>query len=380
MKNKIKYAILFIIILIIGIISINLYQPNKEQPLKGKIEVLAYDGTYDYLTKSAEKFMNLNPKTTVEIKKIYSRNEIPEEIDDKKNKVTYIAQMNRSDFDILDFEKENYLEGQQDILNTYSKNFAQYRIEQTKYDDIFIGIPFTSRPLALYIREDMLKEYGYSTGQMNTWSDVIKIGKDINEKSNGQVRIINATGQDYDDLVSLLVMQYMNKNLSNEEMKTQIQKMIDDLSSNNILNFTEGGEFLGRISSVNAIKEIAAIDVKCEWTIENVPSLSPGASKFFGAEGDNLVVLNNVEDNRKLVEKFITYIITNNSDAITDVTEGKFFSSYLYTYKNKDIEVTPNNFVGNSPIVVLDNIEEKALPINDYSKYLKIKDNILNEK
>ena len=116
MKNKIKYAILFIIILIIGIISINLYQPNKEQPLKGKIEVLAYDGTYDYLTKSAEKFMNLNPKTTVEIKKIYSRNEIPEEIDDKKNKVTYIAQMNRSDFDILDFEKENYLEGQQDIL------------------------------------------------------------------------------------------------------------------------------------------------------------------------------------------------------------------------------------------------------------------------
>lgn len=376
MKNKIKYAVFFMIILVIGIISINLYQPNKEQPLKGRIEVLAYDETYDYLIKCAEKFMNLNPKTTVEIKKIYSRDEILQNINNKNSKVTYIAQMNRSDFNIIGLEKKNYLEGQQDILSTYSKNFSQYRIDQTKYDDIFIGIPFTSRPLALYIREDMLKDYGYSRDQMNTWADVIKIGKDIYEKSDGQVRIINATGQDYDDLLSLLVMQYMNKDLTDEEMETEVRKMIDDLSNNNILNFTDGGEFLARISSINAVKEISAIDIECEWTIENVPSLSPGTSKFFGAEGDNLVVLNDVLDNKKLVEKFITYIITNNSDAITDVVSGKFFSSYLYTYKNKDIEVKPDNFVGNSPIVVLDNIEEKTPSINDYSRYLKIKESI----
>ena len=377
MKNKIKYAIIFMVILGIGIISINLYQPNKEQPLRGNIEVIAYDNSYDYLVKCAEKFMELNEKTSVSVKKIYNSDEILENLNSKNNKITYIAQMNRIDFNTLGLEKYNYLEGQQDILNTYSKNFAQYRLGQIKYDDIFIGIPFISRPLALYVRDDMIEEYGYHRDEMNTWEDVIRIGKDIYEKSNGQVRIINATGQDYDDLVSLLIMQYMNEDSKEEQIKSQVNNMIDELKNNNILNLNDGGEFLGRISSINALKEIISIDIDCKWSVENVPAISPGASKFFGAEGDNLVVLNDIEDNKRLVEKFITYIITNNSDAVTYVSQGDFFSSYLYTYKNKDIEFIPNNFIGSSPLVVLSNIEEKALPVNDYSKYIKIKDSMI---
>ena len=91
--------------------------------------------------------------------------------------MTSIAQINRMDFDILGLKKSNYLEEQQNILNTYSKNFSTYRLQQTEYDDISVGIPFTSRPLALYIREDMLEEYGYNRDEMNTWDDVIRIGK-----------------------------------------------------------------------------------------------------------------------------------------------------------------------------------------------------------
>ena len=192
MKNKIKYGIAFMIILLIGIISINIYQPNKEQTLRGKIEIIAYDDVYDYLVECADKFMELNDKTTVTVKKIYSSDEILQELNNKDNsRVTSIAQINRMDFDILGLKKSNYLEEQQNILNTYSKNFSTYRLQQTEYDDISVGIPFTSRPLALYIREDMLEEYGYNRDEMNTWDDVIRIGKDIFEKSNGNVRIIN---------------------------------------------------------------------------------------------------------------------------------------------------------------------------------------------
>lgn len=378
MKKKIKYGIIFILILLIGIISINLYQPDKEQTLKGKIEIIAYDDSYNYLVECAEKFMDLNDKTTVTVKKIYSPDEILSEIEQNNNKVTYIAQINRTDFDTLGFERFNYLEEQQNILNTYSKNFAPYRLQQTKYDDVSIGIPFTSRPLALYIREDMLEEYGYNRDEMNTWNDVKNIGIDIYDKSNGKVRIINATVQDYEDLVSLLTMQYMGKDKDDENIKSQVMNMLDDLKNNNVLNMTEGGEFLGRISSINGLKEIIALDADCKWSIENVPCISHGTGKFYGSEGDNLVVLNDVDDNKKLVEKFITYVMTNNSDAVEYVEQGKFFSSYLYTYKNKDIEVEPNNFIGSSPLVVLSNIEEKAIPINDYSQYMNIKNSILN--
>lgn len=378
MKNKIKYGIIFMFILVIGIISINLYNPNKEQTLKGKIEIIAYDNTYDYLVKCANKFMELNNKTNVTVKKIYNKDEILQETNNGNNKVTYIAQVNRIDFETLGLEKSNYLEEQQNMLNTYSKNFSQYRLQQTEYDDVSIGIPFTSRPLALYIREDMLDEYGYDRDEMNTWDDVIKIGKDIYERSNGQVRIINATGQDYDDLVSLLIMQYMGKSNDEEQIKSQVSNMLSELTNNNILNLNDGGEFLGRISSINALKEITAIDVECKWSIENVPSIFHGTSKFFANDGDNLVVLNDIEENKKLVEKFITYVMTNNSDAVDYVVQGDFFSSYLYTYKNNDIEVMPQNFVGISPVVVLNNVEEKSLFIDNYSQYIDIKKSILN--
>lgn len=112
------------IILLIGIISINIYQPNKEQTLRGKIEIIAYDDVYDYLVECADKFMELNDKTTVTVKKIYSSDEILQELNNKDNsRVTSIAQINRMDFDILGLKKSNYLEEQQNILNTYLRIF-----------------------------------------------------------------------------------------------------------------------------------------------------------------------------------------------------------------------------------------------------------------
>ena len=70
MKNKIKYAITFSILLVIGIISINLFQPNKEQQVRGSIELLVNESSYDYLVECANDFMKLNDKTLISIKKL----------------------------------------------------------------------------------------------------------------------------------------------------------------------------------------------------------------------------------------------------------------------------------------------------------------------
>ena len=71
--------------------------------------------------------------------------------------------------------------------------------------------------------------------------------------------------------------------------------------------------------------------------------------------------------------------MTNNPESIEDIAKGKFFSSYLYTYKNKDSEIQANNFVGTSPMIVLSNIEEKTPPISNYEEYIKIKRDLLNK-
>jgi multiple sugar transport system substrate-binding protein len=376
MKNKIKYAIAFSIFLAVGIISINLFQPNKEQQVKGSIELLVNENSYDYLVECANNFMKQNDKTLISVKKLENYNQI---ITDKleennKSKVPNIAQIDRFNFEKLKLDDYEYYNKDDKLLNDYAKNFSEYRITQVKYGDNSIGIPLTSRPLAFYVREDMLKSYGYERDSMNTWDDVIRIGKDIYEKSNGKVKIIDATGQDYEDLLDLLTMEILSDNeKSIEVVKSEVQAMIKKLEDNNILNLQNGGEFLARISSINAMSEIMALNEPCMWSVGNAPSIKPGANKFFASEGDNLLVLNQNNDNDKLIEKFITYVITNNKEAVKYVKEGKFFSSYLYTYNSKEIEEPVKNFVGKNPLVILSNIEAKTPEISDYDKYIKIK-------
>jgi multiple sugar transport system substrate-binding protein len=290
-----------------------------------------------------------------------------------KIKIANVAQIDRFDFDKLKLEDYKDYNKNDKILNDYAKNFAKYRISQVKEGDSSIGIPLTSRPLALYVREDMLQSYGYKRESINTWDDFIRIGKDIYAKSNGTVRILNATGQDYEDLLDLLTMQNLNNEKSVGQIKIDVQNMVDNLKNNNILNLENGGSFLARISSINGMRELMAVEEACEWSVGNVPSIKAGANKFFATEGDNLLVLNQDSDNEKLVEKFITYVITNNDEAMKYVKAGKFFSSYLNTYNSKDIEEQAKNFVGKSPLVILSNIEEKTPELSDYDKYIKVK-------
>lgn len=375
MKNKIKYAIVFSFLLAMGIISINLFQPsNKEQQVKGSIALLVNENSYDYLTECANNFMKLNDKTTISIKKLEDYSQITNKgQENAKIKGPNIAQIDRFNFEKLNLDDYEYYNKDDKLLDNYAKNFSKYRVTQVKYGDNSIGIPLTSRPLAFYVREDMLKEYGYERDSMNTWEDVIRIGKDIYTKSNGKVSIINATGQDYEDLLDLLTMQNLSDDKSVDDIKLEVESMIKKLKDNNILNLRDGEEFLARISSFNAMREIVALEKECQWSAGNVPSIKPGANKFFASEGDNLLVLNQNSDNEKLIEKFITYVITNNKETVKYVKEGKFFSSYLYTYSSKEIEEPVKNFVGQSPLVILSNVEEKVPEVNDYDKYIKIK-------
>lgn len=378
MRNKIKYTIILFVVLAVGIISINLYHPQKEQQVKGHIELVVTDESYDFLTLCANKFMESNSKTTITLSKIDSSSEFESILDNTaKTKLSNIGEIDRFTLENLGIDKLKTYEDENELLNTYEKNFAKYRVNQVKYDGKAIGIPLTSRPLALYIREDMLRQYNYDRGDINTWDDLIKLGKDIFEKSNGTVRILNATGQDYNDLVDLLIMQTMTKDLTEDKVIDNVAAKVDELKNNNILNMYDGGEYLARISSINAMKEIMAIEEDCEWSAGAVPSMHAGTNKFYASDGLNLIILNENADNKNLIDKFITYVMTNTQDSIKFVKDGDFFSSYLYTYKSTEIEEHINNFTGAMPLVVLSNIEEKSLPIDDYDKYIKIKQSLI---
>ena len=379
--KKVRYFIIIIIFIVLSIFLLNnIRSSNKEENIKGNIVIWANEDTYDYLCEYSNLFMESYDKTKIEISLIYSSNykdKILSSINDNSTPDIIQLSTNESRRLIKENDLRKYISEEKGIVDNYSSNFSVARIKEANDKEGLVGVPLTSRPLALYLREDMLAQYGYTYEDINTWDDLKRVGKDILEKTSGEVRILNGVGQDYEDIISLLVMQAMEGSNDKGKIEELVKTKLSEIS--NIMNTKVDGKFLARISSINSMRELTALDVPCEWTVNNAPAKLNGSNKFYVAEGYNLLVLNESEENSDLIKRFLEFLATNTEESIKYVKEGKFFSSYLSTYKNKSIEESIKNFSGKSPLVVMSNIYEKAPEINDYELYLEVKNKILGQ-
>lgn len=378
MKYKTKLVIVIMAIAVMSISIVNIVDFNKEDTVKGTINIWANENSYDYLKETAEKFVEINDKAVVNVVKVNNyeyKNNLQAAIK-SGNLQPDIVQLNSQELRAFEeeYKDSTAIEQNTSIIDNYSSNFSPGRIEEVKKNNKIIGIPFTSRPLVMYLREDMLKLFGYSSENIITWDDLIKMGQDIFVKSSGKIKILNAVGQDDEDLNSLIIMQAMEETDKEEKIKEIVNNKINELVSKNIINKDENGEFLARISSINGMDELKSIEVTCEWTSNNAPAKTPGSNRFYVSEGDNLVVIKEDKKNTTLKDKFIEYISTNGKNDINYVANGKLFLSFLSVYKNKKIEGEVNNFTGKSPLVVMANIAEKSPSIIDYDMYFKICD------
>lgn len=378
--KKVRYVFIILCIVLSIFLLNNIRSSNKEENIKGNIVIWANEDTYEYLCEYANLFMKSYEKTNVEVSLIYSSNykdKILSSIND--NSAPHIIQLSTNDSRRL--IKENnlrkYISEEKGIVESYSSNFSIGRIKEANDKEGLVGVPLTSRPLALYLREDMLAQYGYTYEDINTWDDLKRVGEDILNKTSGEIRILNGVGQDYEDIVSLLVMQAMEESNDKGKIEDMVKTRLSEIS--NIMNTKVDGKFLARISSINSMRELTALDVPCQWTVNNAPAKLNGSNRFYVSEGYNLLVLNESEENSALIKKFLEFLATNTEESIKYVKEGKFFSSYLSTYKNKAIEESIKNFSGKSPLVVMSNIYEKAPEINDYEVYLEVKNKILGQ-
>lgn len=159
----------------------------------------------------ANNFMESNEKVSISVNKIDDYNSLKSSLENDKSNDVKIFEASEYELSKLGLDKFNYYNPDETILSVYSNNFSSYRLKQVKDNNKIIGVPLTSRPLGLYLREDLLEEYGYKSDDFNTWDDVIRIGNDIYNKSNKSVKILNATNQDYYDLLDLLIMQNLDK-------------------------------------------------------------------------------------------------------------------------------------------------------------------------
>lgn len=375
MKIK-RFIICFSVSLVFFMAVFVVFNNDKDTKVTGKITLWTQAENYDHINELAQKFVKSNEKCTVEVVKVDDY-----EFDSKINEG--IASNKIPDIVTLDNEHlnklfENYKDSIQikendKIIEDYSKNFTDRELQEITVDNRILGVPFSSQPLVLYIREDMLKEYGYTSADINTWEDLIKIGKDIFEKSSGKVRVLNATSKDYNYLISLLIMQEMQMHSDAETVRKNVNSLIGQFQANNVLNYDNGAAYLARISSIEGMSEIMQISEKCEWVANNPPANNNGNNKFYISGGNNLVEISNNDGNSKLRETFLRYIVTSNTDLYSRASEGKFFSSFLSAYNKLETETSINNFKYKSPIVVMDNITIKAPKIENYKLYQNLK-------
>lgn len=377
MKGKMKTAGIFIITVIVSLLIINYFSRDRNNTVSGEITIWGDENTYGYINELASDYMKNNKRTKIKVEKVNSKDYFNKIINIKKKDMPNIAQFNSLDMSKL-VSKGIELANEWNLINTYKMNFSNSRLQEVNINGKILGVPFTSRPLVLYLREDVLNKYGYSSEDINTWNDLTKISEDIYKKSKGKYKGLNGTGQDYKDLLTLLIMQNMQYNKDKDKVIKSVNKEIDSLKKDNILTANNDEGYFGKISSIRGMKAIEDLKENCTWTANNPPASEIGLNRFFVAQGENFVVLNSDSDNSKLINSFLEYISNNTKIALKYAIKGEIFPSYIFAYKSKDVEEPINNFKGKSPLVIMSNISKKAPKIEEYNLYKKIEEQLIN--
>ncbi|WP_297630149.1 ABC transporter substrate-binding protein [uncultured Clostridium sp.] len=376
MKEKIKIVVIIAIIIIASVVMINMFEANHGEKISGKLEIWVNSSEYNYINTVAESFKEKHKDVNIDIKEINSKDYYNDVINSVKDKEQPdIAILNSDELYNLVNKEKIYPVDLGGTISTYSMNFGKNRLEQVHFDKKYYGVPLTSSPLVLYARNDLLSQYGISNNDLNTWNDVITVGEKIFKDSNGKVKLLSGIGPDYKKLEELILLENMKKNLTEQEVLNNTNNMLEELKKDNIIALNGNEEYAAKIGSISQMKELQAIKEKCEWTANNPPSLVVGSNKFYEGIGENLVTLK--EENKRLSEAFIAYLSNDTKVSLEYTLSGNMFSSYLYTYKDVQIEDKINNFSGKSPLVIMSNIEKNAPLVENYDVYMEAREKLL---
>lgn len=202
-----KRDIIFLLILLIAITIVSFYLIPMHGEVVGDLVIWTDSNNDEYITKLSKEFMDKNKRVKIKIEKIDSENAYEKISEYKENKRPDIAFADSDYIKYIDDDIEfNY--NNKDLMGLYNNNFTQGRIKQVEKSGSMVAIPFTSNPIALYIREDKLSEYNHSINEITSWETLFSVGIDIYNKSNGEVRIF--TKDDIESLVYVISTAYVN--------------------------------------------------------------------------------------------------------------------------------------------------------------------------
>lgn len=362
---RVRKKLIFLIPLIfftIFFINLILSNANKGE-LRGEIVVWSSEVYYDYFIDIANEFEESNRKVDVKVISVKEEEYLDKIRNTNEKDLPNVVQLNFLEIDKIK-DKIDFLQENQNIIETYKKNFKDSRLQEVEINDEYYGIPFTSNPIILYVREDVLSKYGYEVHELNTWNDLIRIGNEIKIKTSGEVNLFSHKDQNNIELV--LISQLVDNNInSKESILKEINKIYNEIF------VTEDNNYLYRIASLDFLNNIINDKSIGMWECKTIPSYKVGENKFFDIGGKSLVALN-VNKNREAIKEFISFSATNKDLLSKELLDIKFFPSSLYALNVKEKELGKENIKGNNPFLILVNVAERAPSIKNYDKFKEV--------
>ncbi|MDU2158012.1 ABC transporter substrate-binding protein [Clostridium sp.] len=370
MKIRRKLSIYLIIIIFTVLLVNTLVTNTNDHIIKGNINIWVEDKYYSYFTSTAKEFEKNNKKVSIKVVSVKQEDYLYKILNTVPNELPSIVHLNfkelNSVIDKIEFTNEN-----KQIIETYNKNFNNSRLEEVQIKDNYYAVPFTSNPIALYLRSDILKKFGYKAEDINSWERLIEIGKDIYTKSNGDINIFSS--QDKENIRLLLAAQLVDYEEKSYE-NNQINDIINSIYNESFIN---DSNYICRIASIDFYKDLINNSIDGIWECKNPPSLNIGENKFYDIGGENLVALN-IENNKEAIKSFISYASTNKELLSKEMLECNFVPSSLYSLRTKNINKEGTKVQGSIPFLILSNIVEKAPEIKSYDKFNEIIYNVYN--
>lgn len=365
MRNIKKNIIILIMIILLVLSMYKVFRIINNKDLDGNIEIITNAENYAYLKESAEKFMSTNKKSKINVTQ-YNKDEIIGYLNKVPNieNETILIMLDSKTLRSLNDDSLDHISYQDNIIDSYSKNFNLWRLNELKKGEHYLGIPIQSNPQFLIIREDILNQYGYKSEDIRSWNELIDLYKDIDSKSNSEISLFSYDLTTIDEIEKIII--YQGGTINQAEEITNIIK--DD-------NLMGKGTPLCYIANKNNYKNIINNNLKKSLKLTMIPAIVVGGNRAVSFDGDNIVALKSEYERQEVANRFLRFLIDNQNLISIDVLNNEgFFPSSRAFYNNAVIDKEFEEINNQKVLSIMTNIVNRVPDTTAYDRIDEILD------
>lgn len=365
MRNIKKNIIILIMIILLVLSMYKVFKIINNKDLDGNIDIITNAENYAYLKESAEKFMSINKKSKINVTQ-YNKDEIIGYLNKVPNveNETILIMLDSKTLRSLNDDSLEHISYQDNIIDSYSKNFNLWRLNELKKGEHYLGIPIQSNPQFLIIREDILNQYGYKSEDIRSWNELIDLYKDIDSKSNSEISLFSYDLTIIDEIEKIII--YQGGTINQAEEITNIIK--DD-------NLMGKGTPLCYIANKNNYKNIINNNLKKSLKLTMIPAIVVGGNRAVSFDGDNIVALKSEYERQEVANRFLRFLIDNQNLISIDVLNNEgFFPSSRAFYNNTVIDKEFEEINNQKVLSIMTNIVNRVPDTTDYDRIDEILD------